>query len=397
MEKVRLAAIGVGNRTGKYLRYVHAHPEEVSLTAIVEPDPVRREACRKSFSLPEAVCFATAEDFFAAEDLCDAVLIGSPDKDHYSQALRAIRKGLHVLLEKPVAQTYAQCEEIAAEARQHRVKVGVCYVMRFIPVYRKVKELLDNGAAGRITGVFHQEFVGIDRMLHTYVRGYWNKASESNPSFLSKCCHDVDALLWMTGLHVTEVRSVGGLEWYRPENAPAGSTDRCITCPVESTCAYSAVDMYQRRKVWTDNFPVPEGSTREAVIAEEMRTGRYGRCAFRCGNDVYDRQVVTMKTEEGALLTVEMNTFTRREGRRTVINGTRGEVIIDGWTIEVRDHRSNEVQRYDFSDDAALPLHANADLAVVGDFLAAVREPDRQPAIPIADALESHRICFVAG
>ncbi|MBR1573955.1 MAG: Gfo/Idh/MocA family oxidoreductase [Bacteroidales bacterium] len=394
---VRLAAIGVGNRSGKYLRYLPGHPDSVRLVAIVEPDAVRREACRKLYGLPQEACYADADAFFAEPDRCDAVIIASPDKDHFAQAMQAIDRGYHVLLEKPVAQSYQECEALKREAGQKGVKVGVCYVMRFMPVYRQVKALLDAGAIGRITGVVHQEFVGIDRMLHTYVRGYWNKAVESNPSFLSKCCHDVDALLWMTGLHIEAVQSVGGLEWYRPENAPQGSTDRCVDCPVEQKCAYSAVDMYLRRGVWTDNFPIPEGMTKQEVLEQEMRQGRYGRCAFRCGNDVADRQVVTMKSREGALVSVEMNTFTRREGRKTVFSGTEGEMTVDGWMIEVRDHRGGTLRRYDYRSDAQRPLHANADLDIVGDFIEAVADPTRQPAVTIADALESHRICFLAG
>ncbi len=47
---VKLAVIGVGNRTGKYLHYFSLHPDAVELVAVVEPDPIRREACRKRLS-----------------------------------------------------------------------------------------------------------------------------------------------------------------------------------------------------------------------------------------------------------------------------------------------------------------------------------------------------------
>lgn len=394
---IRLAAIGVGNRTGKYLRYLEAYPGRAALVAIVEPDPVRRENARKRFGLVAEDCYEYADDFFSEPGRCDAVIIGSPDSEHYSEAMQAISRGYHVLLEKPVAQNFGQCEAIARAAAKARVKVGVCYVLRFMPVYRKIKELLDSGIIGRVTDVSHQEFVGIDRMLHTYVRGYWNKASESNPSFLSKCCHDVDMLLWTTGARIKSVQSTGSLEWYRPENAPAGSTDYCIDCPVEKTCAYSAIDMYIRRGVWTDNFPVPEKVSKEEVLQEEMRLGRFGRCAFKCGNDVADRQVVTMLSTEGMLITVLMNTFTRREGRRTVYSGTEGEIVADGWKVEVRMHKDGKVVTFDYGSEAAKPLHGGADIEIVDDFISAVEDPSRQPAIPIADALESHRVCFMAG
>ncbi|MBR3485105.1 MAG: Gfo/Idh/MocA family oxidoreductase [Bacteroidales bacterium] len=215
---VKLAVIGVGNRTGKYLHYFSLHPDAVELVAVVDPDPVRREACRKQFSLPEDRCFASSDIFFDSfHEPCDGVIIGSPDRFHHAQALKAIERGWHILLEKPVAQSYGQCLEIAAAARDRGVKVGVCYVLRFLSIYRQVRELLESGAIGRVTGVSHREYVGIDRMLHTFVRGYWNRADLSAPSFVSKCCHDVDMLLWTTGATITDVQSAGSLAWYRPE------------------------------------------------------------------------------------------------------------------------------------------------------------------------------------
>ena len=296
-----------------------------------------------------------------------------------------------------MAQSYGQCVEIAEAARRRGVKVGVCYVLRFMSLYRKVKELLERGAIGRVTGVSHQEFVGIDRMLHTFVRGYWNRAETTAPSFVSKCCHDVDMLLWTTGAKIKDVQSAGSLAWYRPENAPEGSSDRCIDCPVERDCAYSAVDMYLRRGVWTRNFTVPEGKTLTEVLEEQMRTGRFGRCAFRCDNDVADRQLVTLTAADGILLTIEMNALTRREGRETVFAGTRGEMVVAGQVIEVRDRTGSLIQVQDFSQEASLPYHANADLLLVEDFIKAVAAPDRLPAVTLEDSLESHRICFLAG
>ncbi len=395
---VKLAVIGVGNRTGKYLHYFSLHPDVVELAAVVEPDPVRREACRKQFALSEERCFASSDLFFDRfREPCDGVIIGSPDRYHHAQALKAIERGWDILLEKPVAQSYEQCLEIAAAARRKGVKVGVCYVLRFMSLYRKVKELLESGTIGRVTGVSHREYVGIDRMLHTFVRGYWNRADLSAPSFVSKCCHDVDMLLWVTGAKIERVQSAGSLAWYRPENGPEGSTDRCISCPVEPDCSYSAVDMYLRRGVWTRNFPVPEGKTLQEVLEDEMRTGRFGRCAFRCDNDVADRQVVTLTATDGILLTIEMNALTRREGRETVISGTKGEISVAGQVIEVRDRSGSLIRSFDFSGEAALPYHANADLLLVGDFIDSVATPDRQPAVTLDDSLESHRICFLAG
>ena len=87
---IKLAAIGVGNRTGKYLTYFMQHPEEVELVAFAEPNLIRREACRKQFSLSQAVCFASSEELFDNyQGPCDGIIIGSPDRYHYAQVMQA--------------------------------------------------------------------------------------------------------------------------------------------------------------------------------------------------------------------------------------------------------------------------------------------------------------------
>ena len=81
----------MGNRTGKYLHYFSLHPDVVELVAVVEPDPVRQEACRKQFSLSGDCCFTSSDEFFDRfRGPCDGVIIGSPDRCHHAQALKAI-------------------------------------------------------------------------------------------------------------------------------------------------------------------------------------------------------------------------------------------------------------------------------------------------------------------
>jgi len=388
---IYIAAIGVGNRTGKYLRYFKGRENNVRITAIVEPNPIRAQAALKEF--PTAQHYSTSEEFFQNYNgPCDGVIIASPDKFHYEQTIQAINKSYNVLVEKPIAQSYQQCQAIAKAAQQQNVIVAVCYVLRFMPLYRKIKELIDAGVIGQLTEVSHTVHVGKDRMMHTFVRGYWNKADETTPSFISKCCHDLDMLLWLTGSKVTDIQSEGSLTFYRPENAPENAATRCINCKTETTCPYSAVDMYLRRNAWTDNFPVPEGKAKTEVLENELKTGRFGKCAFKAGNDVADYQTATLKA--GPLtIKITMDGVSHKDGRNTIINGTKGRLETDGRTLKII---GPQTKILDFSKDAAMPLHANADLALVEDFVNAIKE-DRQPEVPIGEALESHRIGFIAG
>ena len=393
---IKIAALGIGNRTRKYLKYVVAHPESVRLEAIVEYDAGRLEEAKAEYGLEDSQCYSDADVFFSEKRAVDAVIIGTPDHVHYEQCMAAIRNGYHVLLEKPIAQNIGQCLEIDEAARKAGVKVQVCYVLRFHPYYIKLKEILHQGSLGKIISIHHTIDVGLDRMLHTYVRGPWGIEKDTTPIFLSKCCHDVDILLWLVNGRPGRVSSFGSLRWFRPENAPDGSSERCIDCPVEESCPFSAVDLYRRRKAWTDNFLVKEGHTKEDAIEEELRDGRFGRCAFRCGNDVMDNQITSFYTTDGISVDITMVSMTREDGRSLRVNCAYGEIFADGNTIKVRHFNSNKEEIYDFTEINKLPLHSYADLAVVKDLLDSIQDPGHLEGSPIHEAVDSHLLCFKA-
>ncbi|RLI06935.1 gfo/Idh/MocA family oxidoreductase, partial [Candidatus Bathyarchaeota archaeon] len=78
----------------------------------------------------------------------DAVDICTPTRYHYEQVMKALRAGLHVFCEKPLAPTYEQAKEIAEEAKKRDRMVMVGFLYKFHPAVRLVKNLLDSGALG---------------------------------------------------------------------------------------------------------------------------------------------------------------------------------------------------------------------------------------------------------
>lgn len=93
------------------------------------------------------------------------------------------------------------------------------------------------------------------------------------------------------------------------KECPAGSAERCVACSVEQTCPYSAIDLYLTRRDWISNFDIPEGSTLDEVIEQQLHNGPYGRCVFRCDNNVVDNQVVTMEMASGVTVSLAMETL----------------------------------------------------------------------------------------
>ena len=307
-----------------------------------------------------------------------------------------MQAGYDLLLEKPIAQTLEECMLIAEAARKHDVLVSVCHVLRYHPYFMKIKELVDSGELGHIISINHRTSVGVDRTAHGFVRGIWRKEAVSNPMLMSKCCHDIDFLLWLTKTPCRKLTSFGSLRWFKEKNAPEGSADRCLDCKVESRCPFSAIDLYRVRRDWIANFDVPEGKTIDEVIEDQLRHGLYGRCVYRCDNDVVDHQIVSMEMESEVTVNFSMDIFTLKDNRETHISLTEGEIDGDETRLRVRRFRGAEETIYDFSDLAHQPFHAGSDLNIVADFVDAIQQNRKNVVTSIERSVESHRICFEA-
>ena len=70
-------------------------------------------------------------------------------------------------------------------------------MLRYTPIYQKVKELLDEGVIGDVVSIMASENVGWYHQAHSFVRGNWANSKETSPMILQKCCHDMDLYLWL--------------------------------------------------------------------------------------------------------------------------------------------------------------------------------------------------------
>lgn len=394
---VDIAVIGAGNRGCKYLALLAQMPGRARIVAVVEPNP--RRAAKATAILaeagqPDALVFSSCAEML--QNLVpQAAVISTPEQLHYRQAMELLDKGINILIEKPVAVTVEQCSEIAAKAANKGLVAGVCHVLRYHPYFVKLCSLATNGLLGEVVSVSHRLSVGIDRACHTFVRGPWGKPALTSPMLLSKCCHDMDIITAIVRSRATVVRSVGGRRFFTAGNRPLGAAYRCVSCPLERSCNFSAVDLYRRRMEWTAGFdPAPE-ETIESEVDRQLVEGEYGRCVFACDNEAVDRQVVIAGFENGTVASLTMNLFTAEDSRDTHICLTGGEIHGNGEIIEVVSLRGDKAF-YDYSGIASKPYHAGADNAVLEDFIEAVRNPGHTMLANIADSLESHRICILA-
>ena len=150
---------------------------------------------------------------------------------------------------------------------------------------------------------------------------------------LAKCCHDLDIMMWMMAeTKPTAVSSFGGKFQFKPENAPAGAGTRCmVDCPLVDTCRYSCKRLYIDHPdrwsfyVW-DKLEGIENPTIEDKIHLLKGDSPYGRCIYKCENDVVDHQSVMVQFASGATGTHNMVGGSSAPLRRIHIIGTKGEI-----------------------------------------------------------------------
>jgi predicted dehydrogenase len=159
--------VGCGNRGQNYAEYAGHCPERFCLIAIADPRSVVREKLQKLYSLEDKYVYDDWRQLANSniERLADCAIITLPDREHHEAAVQLAKKGYHILLEKPMATKLEHCKEIVQVCRDNNVLLAVCHVLRYLPVVKKIKELLDKNVIGKLISIQHIEPVGKNNKL----------------------------------------------------------------------------------------------------------------------------------------------------------------------------------------------------------------------------------------
>jgi predicted dehydrogenase len=436
---------GAGARGAEsYGPYAIEHPDQIRFIAVAEPREARRINFATRHGIPEERSFETWQQALEREIPADVVINCTQDQMHAESSIPALEAGYDLLLEKPIAHSLEETIRIVHTAEQNDRYLQICHVLRFTDFFKKVKSLLDEQRLGQVITISHRENVSSWHMAHSFVRGDWRRADLSSPMILAKCCHDLDLLTWFTGEAPSSLSSFGSLGHFKPEHAPPGAPPRCTDgCPVEDSCPFYAPAVYidlvpfkyalsqsriplykfagsqslkhpkviqaiskviPRLRELTDykGWPrsvVSDDPGNEASLLKALQEGPYGRCVYHCDNDVVDHQDVTMEFPSGITANLTMHGHSHEEGRTLRIDGTRASLLakfsFHRSFIEVHDHRSMEIEVYDFPSTVEQVGHGGGDAGIMRDFVQNVL--DRQNSVSGArEALESHYMAFAA-
>jgi len=196
----RVAVIGCGDISALHLDAIAELPG-ADLAAVCDVDPERLAASVARHGVPG---FGSHTELFDTVHP-DVVHICTPHHLHASIAIDALERGIHVVLEKPLAHTRAEGELLVAAAEQGRAKVAVCFQNRYNAPVQAAAALLASGELGTVAGASATVmwFRGAEYYLNRPWRGRW--ATGGGGLLMNQAVHTLDLLQWLIG-EVAEVR-----------------------------------------------------------------------------------------------------------------------------------------------------------------------------------------------
>ncbi|WP_228845462.1 Gfo/Idh/MocA family protein [Phototrophicus methaneseepsis] len=199
-KKVRIGVVGVGIMGGSHVRDVISLPN-AELAAICDID-TQKSLLAADHDVP----FFTDYNEMLAMDGLDAIIIATPHYDHPGISLAALEKGIHVLVEKPVAVHINEAQRMndgyeAALKIYPSLKFGVVFMQRTYGHWLKIKDLVDSGELGelmRTTWIITDWF----RTQYYYDMGGWRASwkGEGGGILMNQAPHNLDLYQWLVGM-----------------------------------------------------------------------------------------------------------------------------------------------------------------------------------------------------
>ena len=214
-KKIRLGIIGIGNMgTGHAGNILAGKCPDIELTAVADINPDRISWARENLS-KDIAYFDDALEMLDS-GLIDACHICVPHYDHPKYAIECMKRGLHVMCEKPAGVYTKQVREMNEEAKKHpEVVFGMMFNQRTNHVYRKMRELVHSGKYGRIRRAI---WIITDwyRPQCYYDSGDWRAtwSGEGGGVLLNQCPHQLDLWQWIVGMPKTVQSNMRFGQWH---------------------------------------------------------------------------------------------------------------------------------------------------------------------------------------
>lgn len=313
--RLRIALVGTGIRGitfwGK--RLVDQYPDLMEFVGLHDHNPGRLTYA-KGYIGADCPLYDNF-DRMMEESRPDLLIVTTKDSTHHEFIIKGLDFGCDVLTEKPLTTDAAKCQAILEAERRSGKNLIVGFNYRWSPYNTRIKELLTEGAIGKITSVDFHWYLNTYHGASYFRRWHGNMAN-SGSLWVHKATHHFDLLNWWIHSEPAEVFAYGDLEFYG-SNGPFRATN-CRECPHTAGC-----DFY---------WDIRKDEFLKALYADQEHHDGYLRdgCLFREDIDIYDKMSAQVRYENGVQLNYSLTTYSPFEGWRAAFNGTEGR--LEAWS-----------------------------------------------------------------
>jgi len=357
MSEVRIGVIGVSGRGG-IAKYWHDPGGRSVLVGGADIHPGALDAFRENVN-KDAFVTQDYRELLARDDI-DAIAVMSPDFTHEQYVCDAFEAGKHVFTEKPMAITTDGCDRMLRAWVNSGKQFMVGFNMRYMNIFRVMKDAIDSGSIGEPKVVWVRHFVGPGG--NWYYHDWHGSSKNTTGLLLQKASHDIDMIHWLMGQYTTRVAASGGLDYYGGDK-PDDLT--CPECPEKDTCVE-----FQQGNSGGHN---------------EMNA-----CVFRKEVDVEDNSMMMMELDGGVRASYMQCHFAPDYCRNFTIIGTEGRIENLDDTSKVILRMRNRSNRWHNLADQELAVkqaaggHGGADPVICKDFIDMLVDGKRPLATPLA-------------
>jgi predicted dehydrogenase len=330
--KMRFAIIGTGHRgSGMWgSDLVERYSDVLDFVGLADKNPKRAEAARQLMGV-------NCPTFGNCDEMCDKVkpdilMVTTVDGTHVEYITKGLERGLKVITEKPMVTDETMCQKVLDTEKRTGNKIIVTFNYRYAPKHRKIKELIQDGAIGRVTSVdfswYLDGYHGAD-----YFRRWHRLIANSGSLWVHKATHHFDLMNWWLGADPVEVDANAALRIYGKNGSFRSS--HCRACPFKDKCEFyfDLTKDARLMKLYAGECEEVDGYHRDG-------------CVFKEDVNIFDTMSATVRYSNDVMMSYSLNASMPIEGYRVAFNGEKGR-------LEVRDY---ERQPWPVEDETEMYL-----------------------------------------
>ena len=361
---MNIGIIGIGGRSRPYSIVPQLIREDVRIAALVRRDMEKlKEYANTYFTEADMPRLYTDYNEVLDDPSIEAVVICTPDATHREIATLALRKGKHVLLEKPFATTLEDTIELYNETLKHDKVLRLAFLIRYSTMFQKIKEIVSSGILGQIINVEAKEMLSLFHSVSYFRR--WNRFKHISGGFLNaKSSHDMDMLNWVIDSEPVYLSAFGGRAFFNPKKEAA---DRCKNCKLRHECKYDFYT-YEKQNGWFGS--------------------REDLCVFNVENDLVDHETLNIEYQNGVIALFTVTMFGGEPGRSLRIYGTEATLTAyspyEGYgkpNIKINYIEPKDEVIFNFDADFGEKynwMYSDADIGICANFIDSIRT-DKYP------------------